>query len=374
MNADVQKNHARAKAWLFDAAFPLWSTNGVDPRGGFREKLALDGSAIEDEKTRVRVQARQTFCYAAAAEMGWPQGAEFARMGADYILSKGFHGNGLPGMTLKPGEGLIDDRIDLYDVAFVLFALSSAARALDDDGLRQQVRRLLGTIDELLKRPDAEGGYLEVLPKPSLREQNPHMHLLEGMLAAYEVTGDELALKAARHLEAFAIKVFIDQKDGALHELANPDGSRPDDDRYEAGHQFEWTWLLHEKARLCAEAPHPCVAGLISKGRALTRPDGRVALSHHFDGTVREEIIRSWIITEAIKAYIVMAESGDGKAFDEITRSCDVLFEDHLLDNGGWMDKVDLDLNPASTDMPASTFYHVVLAMKELGRFSDGLK
>ena len=38
--ARINREHSRLGSWLCDAAYPLWSTRGVDPAGGFHERLA----------------------------------------------------------------------------------------------------------------------------------------------------------------------------------------------------------------------------------------------------------------------------------------------------------------------------------------------
>ena len=47
------------------------------PAGGFHDRLGLDGAPVAAAK-RVRVQARQAYVYATAAERGWAPGAEAA--------------------------------------------------------------------------------------------------------------------------------------------------------------------------------------------------------------------------------------------------------------------------------------------------------
>ena len=41
--ARIAEQHGRFCSWLCDAAYPLWSTRGVDPAGGFHERLAQNG-------------------------------------------------------------------------------------------------------------------------------------------------------------------------------------------------------------------------------------------------------------------------------------------------------------------------------------------
>jgi len=66
----VAAHHDRLASWLCDAAYPLWSTRGVDPRGGFHERLTQDGQPLVEPR-RSRVNPRQAWCFAVAPSLGW---------------------------------------------------------------------------------------------------------------------------------------------------------------------------------------------------------------------------------------------------------------------------------------------------------------
>ena len=71
----------KLKTRMIDQALPLWSSEGWDrTRGGFVERLDQEGRADRLAPRRVMVQARQIYCFAKAAQMGWyPQGREIGR-------------------------------------------------------------------------------------------------------------------------------------------------------------------------------------------------------------------------------------------------------------------------------------------------------
>jgi mannose-6-phosphate isomerase len=58
------------RAWLLDRALPLWAERGLNPQGGFFDRLDARGRPIV-EPMRLRVQARQTYVFAEAARLGW---------------------------------------------------------------------------------------------------------------------------------------------------------------------------------------------------------------------------------------------------------------------------------------------------------------
>ncbi|MGH6951968.1 MAG: HAD-IIIA family hydrolase, partial [Vitreimonas sp.] len=63
---------AAARAWLFEAALPLWAERGFDRVADcFHERIALDGQPAAALPRRIRVQARQTAVFARAGRLGW---------------------------------------------------------------------------------------------------------------------------------------------------------------------------------------------------------------------------------------------------------------------------------------------------------------
>src|SRR2546429_1267908 len=119
----------KLKLRMIDHCLPLWSTEGWDDKGGgFVDRLDADGRADASAPRRVFVQARQIYCYAKAAQMGWyPQGREVALKGLEYLLARAKAPDGRPGYVhrLTPEGGVLDPLRDSYDHAFVLLALST---------------------------------------------------------------------------------------------------------------------------------------------------------------------------------------------------------------------------------------------------------
>ena len=78
------------KTAITEHSLPLWSRQGWDrSTGGFVERLDIEGRADYAAPRRVRVQARQIYCFAKAAQLGWyPQGREIAMKGLEYLLAK----------------------------------------------------------------------------------------------------------------------------------------------------------------------------------------------------------------------------------------------------------------------------------------------
>ena len=350
--------------WMLEQAFPLWSRQGIAPSGGFWEALTLSGTPIEDPIARVRVQGRQIYMFCAALSLGWePDTAEeIIATGVTFLTSACRRADGLYGRTVDLSGQLVDDTIDLYDSAFALFALAAAVTSEVHPPALQAGRDLNHALDSLLQTDE---GFLEEVPHTGVRRQNPHMHLLEASLAWFEATGEEDALRRAQKLVDLIGKRFYDPSLPGLHEMFHTDWSAHDSDRLEAGHHYEWVWLLTRAQELGLTIPHLARENLYTQAKRLTRPDGRIALSHTLSGDVREPVFRTWSLTEALKAHLKMETAPD---YPEASSTFHRLFSDHLNDAvpGGWLDKFDSDGTCRAQDMPASTGYHVVLALLEL--------
>src|SRR5947209_4523232 len=237
---------ARLKARMIDHALPLWSGEGWDrTTGGFIDRLAPDGRADVQAPRRTLVQARQVYCFAKAAQMGWyPQGREIALKGLDYLLTKAKSPDGKPGFVhvLTPEGAVHKPRRDTYDHAFVLLALASVY-ALDRDAqVRAEIDALCHFLDTQLRSPN--GGFLEGLPPSMPRRQNPHMHLFEAMIAVFDATHEPVFQNRAGDFFALFLANLYDKQKQLLGEYFEEDWSRIEPVSIEPGHQAEWAWLL----------------------------------------------------------------------------------------------------------------------------------
>ena len=234
-------------AWLREAAWPCWLAHGIDrKRGGFFEALDLHGKTCTADFRRLRVAARQIYVFSEAYRVGLAGADEAVHLGLAFLDRHALHPEGGYSWRFDLTHTATDHTRDLYDHAFVLLALSSAVSVVPAEALRTKALGLLAWIDASLPHP--QGGYLESLPPALPRRQNPHMHLLEALLAAYEAFGDDIFIERARSLVAvFATRLF-DHRSGSLPEFFN-DGLTPHREGgifpVEPGHHCEWVWLLH---------------------------------------------------------------------------------------------------------------------------------
>jgi mannose/cellobiose epimerase-like protein (N-acyl-D-glucosamine 2-epimerase family) len=361
------------KGLMIEHSLPLWCGEGWDAEaGGFVEKLDIEGRADRAAPRRVRVQARQIYCFAKAAELGWfPQGREVALKGLEYLLAKAKSPDGRPGFVhlLGPDGSLINPLRDTYDHAFVLLALSTVYRLTGDAQVRHEIDALSAFLDSGLRSP--HGGFLEGIPATPPRRQNPHMHLFEAMIATFDATREMAYQARAGDLFGLFVANLYDPQRQILGEYFEDDWSKIEPVCVEPGHQAEWVWLLKGFERItgCPTARHR-TALLASALRYRDEATGCLFDEGNADGSIRKFTRRCWPQTEIAKAWIAQAEAGEPGAADE-ARSALVRLDVHYLRHpvrGGWYDQFDRDNRSLVEPIPASSFYHVLCAIVEAER------
>jgi len=362
----------QAELWMLDKAFPFWAERGVNPAGGFFERLDLDGFGIPDEDSRVRVQARMAISFTIAAELGWePERAQvLVRRALDVLIADCRRPDGLYGKMVRPGLGLTDDTAMAYDTAFALLSFAMAYRTFGWDSARDAGEHLSQAIDQHLMRTPEEGGAAETLPAPAIRTQNPHMHLTEASLAWFEATGETRSLERAFSIVRFVADRFYRDDLGLLiEEFDVPDAKN----RTEAGHMLEWVWILGQMVRITGAMPHPLASALhLSANRMLGGLD-YIPLSQTLDGKPLQQRQRTWSVAEKLKALIAYWRlDHDPIIAGQIVATGKQLFADHIDEavSGAWVDEIDPNRNSLIKDITPATGYHVFQAFQELIRFS----
>ena len=353
--------------WVTQHSTPFWARHGFDPRGAFAERLTLEGAVDLVETNRVRVQARQTYSFAVAAELGANRSlcARAASFGVGVLTSQCQRSDGLYGCQIRPGIGLSDDTPELYDNAFVLLAFATVYRVFRLKAALNAGRRLSARIDQMLAKSDPEAGYKERLPEPDIREQNPHMHLCEASLAWFEATGDVASLERAVRVASYVERHFFDRRQNRLRETLPPEVPP----RFEVGHMYEWTWLLERLARLSYRAPGALFRRMYAGAQAMTDETDFLPVAQEASGQAIDARQRTWVITELIKAHVATYRHTPSQQIAKrILYSVERLFEEHLCADmlGGWIDERGRDGRTLAKTMTAATGYHVYLACSEL--------
>lgn len=379
---------ARLRPWLCDVLLPFWAETGFDSiRGAFVEKFEPGGRPSEEDYTRVRVQARQIYVFSHAAVAGFSD-VGLARAECAFAFLERHAWDSTEGgwfQRLRRNGPPLDRTKDSYDHAFMLLALAWLYRAGGDSQVLERARQTIDFLDAALEqsRDGAFDGYAEQqvapggeLPLP--RRQNPHMHLMEAFVALYEVTGDSFWRDhAARILDLFRRHLF---RDGQVVEFFDRDWreiSHEGQQLREPGHFFEWTWLLHRYATLTGDdSVEPAMRqlhdwawlhGVDREGAApwgvfeVCDPEGRVLAG----GSKR-----LWPQCEAVKSALAIHERfGDDEALAQAKLLLGGLFLNFAsLQRPDWREQTDRDGALIRAGMPASSLYHLYLAVAEAVR------
>ncbi len=359
------------QSWLLEHAFPMWMGQGFDgAQGCFQEALTFDGTPSAKGFHRTRVQARQIFAATQAQLMGANVPAlECGERALAFVTENGWQ-NGF--VHKLGGDGrIINATIDTYDQAFMLYALAWWWKVTGDSKAKTWAERTLQVLDVRLKAPN--DGYLESDPAALPRRQNPHMHLLEALLAWYDFSGEGDFLDEARTVKALFDDHFFNIENKALYEFFEADwalNTMGDNAYIEPGHHAEWVYLLHAYGQATGEDQSALIDSLYEVAAQTGRVPGK---SFCFDGIhhqshVPKPTIRLWGQTELLRAHKVMQMRKPAEAAKFAKREADLeaaLFETYLNTDvpGLWHDQYEAGTGALiSTDVPASSFYHILTA------------
>ena len=357
---------------------PLCRDHFVDStHGGFHERLDSTLWPVATGHKRVMVQARQLYLLSHAALLGDRSAEGAANRGYEFLLDAyhdPVHGGWYFAAT-PSGEPLNPSK-DLYGHAFVLFALAWLHRVFAAPGALTYAAETMDLLHARMALPG--GGFHDAAdrdwaPISRVIRQNPHMHLLEAMLALHEASGDERWLSEAGALVQLFRERMYHRGTGTLREFFTGDWEpHPQHGEIvEPGHQFEWVWLLHQYQRRGGTLDVATEADALS----------RFALNHGIDpahGGIHDQVApdgkpvlrtrRVWPVAEAIKAFVVMTEAGQDHHAD-VRRFASQLLHDFVPpDRLGWYETLTREGVPSMTELPGSTPYHLFLAAAEAKR------
>jgi len=361
-----------ATQWLLEDAAPLWAERGRTRSGLFAERMNLSGEP-DPASYRVFVQARHIFSFIQMGKLGWSgPWRELVGETTELLIDRAKRFDGFFVHRLDAEAVQIDTRADLYDQAFILFALGTAAAALDRIDWIEEAEALLDLIVANWSHPS--GGFREgEIVDPRIRRQNPHMHLLEAFLALETASGRSRFRHAAHSIAELARTRFVDQTSGALLEYFTDDlrpADGPEGRIAEPGHCFEWAWLFER----LASGGWVDGASISDRLTRFARECGvdaerNVAINEVLtDGSIHSATARLWPQTERLKAAVArFRRTGERSEVDEalaaargLRRYLDVpvagLWRDKLKPDSSWVDEL----------APGSSLYHISCAYAEL--------
>lgn len=374
--ADMQSG---LKSWLFDKALPIWwNTGGDTEKGGFYEKINLDGTPY-DINRRTRVAARQVYSYSLAKTMGYSGESDAAiDQGLKWLSGPARNPeNGMLYAVLAPDGSVVKGDFDFYDHAFAMLAYASAFKVRPDDkSLEQAAVHIRDTIVKTYSHPVR--GFEESNPRTLPLKTNPHMHMFEACLAWIEAGGDGKWRDIAAMIAELCVDKFLHPQTGSLREFFDGDWNPIAGDMgriIEPGHQFEWAWLFLRWAKLTGKASYKTAAQkLIDIAEvAGTDPKRDVTFNELWDDfTPKDQNARLWPQTERTKAYVKVADAAASQTEKEaaiakaiqaaaglklyLSTEIEGLYRDRMKPDGSF------EVEPA----PASSLYHIICAIDEL--------
>lgn len=356
-------------AWMKHTAFPFWAKHGIDHiRGGFFELLNKDGRPIERPR-RARLTARQIYCFAMAHRLAPEAGYDvFVRHGLDFLHRHMLTTEGKVISSVNPDGSIRTLGPDLYDDAFVLFALAHVPDPYGD------VERRAHKIATLMvqERGQSDGAFCDA-DAPLLA--NPMMHLLEAFFAWWEVTREPFWKKLAEGIVTCAHDRMIQPKLKMLPEIFSLNWDPlPDAEGLviEPGHQYEWGWLLARWARQTNKPDIFAMALNIAKTaeqHGLSAKHGCAVNTLNERGEIRDAKAKLWPQAERAKFWHEIASHPFASATDQARAkplrdaalSCLQGFWQDMPE-GLWREVRLPNGRPIDEPVRASSLYHIVCA------------
>jgi mannose/cellobiose epimerase-like protein (N-acyl-D-glucosamine 2-epimerase family) len=374
------------RGWLLHEVCPFWFERLLDPAGGFYEALDENSQAVESIERTVLNQARLTYTASHAWLLARDERMLRAANHGFAVLKKACApagpAGGWPRKFCTDGT-VVDATRDAYDHAFVIFGLAWYYRATGNLEALEMAGQAYAFMQARLA-DKLHGGFFEEYPQTDKlpRRQNPHMHLLEAVLAVHAATGDAQWLAEAKRLTTLFEAHFFDAEGGSLAEYFQADWTAENGSAgalREPGHQFEWVWLLGEYARQSGDGRYAPLAGRLYAFGAQFGIDRQGEL----DGVVMDgvnpkgDIVAAtkllWPQTEYIKACVSKFET-TGEAHYLATAQTHVgLLRQHFFraDGMNWCNQLSRrgEMLPGVT--PSRVLYHLFLALAEVIRVEE---
>ena len=367
----------RVMDWLSNEAIPLWSTQGVDWRGGgFQEALGFDSVPLEQTKL-MRTTARQIHAFSVAKGLGCCEDGDNIIDHGIAFMRKGRTKRGGWGRSFNPDGTLLDATEETYDQACVLLALAHAHQAGHPDA-RRLGEETIEFLDRYLEDPKLTG-FLETSEGSLERRSSSQMRLLEAFLAWYQATGDRSCMRKAADLGGLFEAHFFNSRTWTIGEFFD-DFWMPEPERGNwtaPGHLFEWASLM--AAGFAATIGQQDMLIYARKlysfaiASGISRTTGLAYDMVTSEGQPLNRMSSAWSQAEALKASIVL-DGVDGQDMGlETEERLARLFRSHIdpAAQGLWIDRVDELGAPAAANVPAGTLHRLVVVMSRYLRLGQ---
>lgn len=354
--------------------------------GGFHERLGENFKPVDMPHKRLVTQCRQLAVYSHATlvdngiDFGEDLQDRFGFLKNNYFVPETGGWRFSVFSDGHPAEGTYD----LYGNAFAIFSLCFYYQLHPKPEVKEMAQKTLEFIDRHF-RCQTHPGFLEALgcdlqPLEKIRRQNPHMHLFEACLFAYEVWQEPAYLQMADELYELFCKYFYDDASQTLEEFFEVDLSphKVKGGHIEPGHHFEWVWLLKKYSDIKGVTPL-----LQHQQEGLLHFANTHGYDHKFGGIFDvvdkeghpiKKSKRVWPFTEGLKANAMMMDYDTAdKDFikGRVKEMIHVFNKKYMEPRGFWTESLTQDLSPATNYMPGTTPYHVYFGIVETLKFLE---
>ncbi len=364
------------REYLFGQLLPKWSRFGLNHEQGYSyESLSHDWNVRPMGRLRLLTQCRQLYtfshAYLVTGDAQWQRLLDplFGFITSRYYLKLDDSAEYRWIFSLNDHLEIKDTYSDCYALAFVLLSFSYYFKATGDTRALELINATHHFLISHMR--STSGGFYERYPKiPEIRRQNPHMHLLEGYLAAYEVTKDAAYRAEIEHILSLLKAHFFDDKHACLLEFFNDDWSPHSDEghRVEPGHHFEWIWLLHKADALFPEANYIKIADALWQQAITYGFDPRGGIFNQIDaqsGQVIDAEKRIWPMTEYLKA-LCTHKADDPETINALENTLAFLLSHYFKKDGTWNEYLDAHNQAKAHPLPGTSSYHIFLGLIEV--------
>ena len=362
----------------------LCATRGWnDAQGRSVERLQADLTPAPIGYRRGMVAGRQLFFFSHAYRLTVDPIFEdrARRVYADLLSHFWDKTNGGWYFSVDDNNVACDTTKDLYGHAFIMFGLAHYAAIFADTDAVNWIEKTNELVFRHFRLP---GGWFAssttrdwVILNRNL-EQNPHMHLLETYLSAYDATRDEAFLKCATEMMSIYTEL-LRTRDGSkvlehLDENGQATGARGN--LIEPGHLYEWYWLVNEYADIAGLPAYRATGAPIVDWADRWGCDsdaGGIYDQVDSDGNIVSHRKRIWPVTECIKAFATLVRtSGSKQSKDSLIRWITFIQNRYCTKDGAWHEYLSRSLKSGCDYLPLSTPYHVAMAALEVERLLGG--
>lgn len=354
------------RAWLRNDVLPNWWRVGHDPQSvSFFEALDFNGHPRMTIKRRGRVTPRQLYAFGVAKRFGFFDPIDFDTVmasGCAFLLDSRDRNKGRFAGLYAPDGHTVLTNANLYDLSFIALAGSELSRS-NVSGASELSEAAFSAINDRFK-DDEYGGYFASDNAPQ-KLANPHMHLLEAGICAFDASrgasGSDFLLRLIDIFE----RHFFDPARHIVHEKRRRDFGQTEDSWIEPGHGLEWAYLYHEACQRLGRSSSELPQNLLEAAeRTAVTIKGHSLIPDRIDAQSPGLTARLWPQLEHLRAVYTL---DPGRDLTPLLRTIKALY----LSKGpksGWVDMVDAEGHGCAPHIPASMIYHLMTAFAPILR------